>query len=377
MERKVRIGIPREIKKDERRVGLSPNCVSELKSQGHDVFVERDAGVGAGFMNAEYISNGALIVDDAESLFDEAEMILKVKEPQPVELARLRPRHILFCYLHLAPDLEQTNGLLTSGATAIAYESVVGARGDLPLLTPMSQVAGRMAVLAGARYLESIVGGQGVLISGVPGVSPAHVVVIGGGVVGRNAVEMAVGLGATVTVLDRDTHTLRMLANRFGSTVRTIYSNQAHILEAVCTADLVIGAVLLRGAKAPHLITKDMLKKMRAGSVIVDVSIDQGGCVETSRPTTHSEPTYVVNDVIHYCVANMPGAVPRTSTQALNNATLPYVLKLAGKGLVEAMRSDPGLMAGLSVHDGRITEPAVAQAMGAEYYPPMEVLGIG
>lgn len=372
----MRIGIPREIKTAERRVGLTPDYVAELKIHDHDVIVEHDAGVGAGFTNDEYIRAGASIVADAESVFNEAEMIVKVKELQPIEIALLQPHHIVFCYLHLAPDPDQTNGLLDSGSTAIAYESVVGTHGDLPLLTPMSQVAGRMAVYAAARCLESPSGGSGVLISGVPGVKPAGVVVIGGGVVGSNSVEMAVGLGAEVTVLDRNHATLQQLDRRFGPAVRTLYSTNAAIVESVCAADIVIGAVLLRGAKAPHLVTEEMIKQMRSGSVVVDVSIDQGGCIETSRPTTHMDPTYTLHDVIHYCVANMPGAVPRTSTRALNNATLPYILQIADKGLTESMRSDSGLMAGLSVYDGKITEPAVADAMNASYYPPKEVLGI-
>lgn len=376
MESDVLIGIPREIKTAERRVGLTPDYVAELTSHGHEVIVERGAGVGAGFSDEEYTASGASLTDYADNLFAEATMIVKVKEPQPSELARLRPQHILFCYLHLAPDPNQADGLITSGATAIAYESVVGPRGDLPLLAPMSQVAGRMSIHAGAACMESPSGGRGVLIGGVPGVAPASVVVIGGGVVGCNAVEMAVGLGADVTVIDRDTSVLQALSQRFGPAVRTLYSTNATLAESVCKADLVVGAVLLRGAKAPHLVTEEMVKQMRAGSVVIDVSIDQGGCVETSHPTTHSDPTYVVHDVVHYCVANMPGAVPRTSTQALNNATLPYVLTLADKGVKEAMRADIGLRAGLTVYDGRITEPAVADALGVKYHSPERILGI-
>ena len=370
------IGIPKEIKTAERRVGLTPDYVAELTGHGHKVIVQRGAGVGAGFSDEEYTESGASLADSADSLFAEAQMIVKVKEPQPSELARLRPQHTLFCYLHLAPDPEQADGLIASGATAIAYESVVGPHGDLPLLAPMSQVAGRMSIHAGAACLESPAGGRGVLIGGVPGVAPASVVVLGGGVVGRNAVEMAVGLGADVTVLDRDTSVLQDLAQRFGPAVRTLYSTRATLTEAVYNADLVVGAVLLRGAKAPNLVTEEMVKQMRAGSVVIDVSIDQGGCVETSHPTTHADPTYVVHDVVHYCVANMPGAVPRTSTQALNNATLPYVMRLADKGLEQALLTDEGLRAGLTVHGGRITEPAVADALGVEYHSPDEILGI-
>ena len=318
--------------------------------------------------------HGATIVDTADEAFDHAEMIVKVKEPQAVERARLRADHSLFTYLHLAPDPEQAHDLIDSGATAIAYESVVGPHGGLPLLAPMSQVAGRMSIQAGAHSLESAAGGRGVLLGGVPGVAPASVVVIGGGVVGRNAIEMAVGLGADVTVLDRDASVLEALSERFGPALRTLYSNGATLEAAVSTADLVIGAVLVRGAKAPHLVTAEMIKGMRPGSVIVDVAIDQGGCIETSRPTTHADPTYVVDDVVHYCVANMPGAVPRTSTQALNNATLPYVLKLADLGPVAAMLADDGLRAGLSVRAGQITEPAVADALGVEYVTPEDAL---
>ena len=372
----VRIGIPREIKTAERRVGLAPDCVAELANHGHDVFVERGAGVGAGFADDEYTDVGAWLVDGAAAVFAETEMIVKVKEPQESELTRLRPQHILFCYLHLAPDLEQTKGLIASGAAAIAYESVVGRHGDLPLLTPMSQVAGRMSIHAGAGCLQSTEGGRGVLLGGVPGVAPASVVIIGGGVVGSNAVEMAVGLGADVTVIDRDTAVLQSLARRFGPAVRTLYSTKATLFESVVKADLVVGAVLLRGAKAPNLVTEEMVQQMRPGSVVIDVAIDQGGFVETSRPTTHADPTYTVHGVVHYCVANMPGAVPRTSTQALNNATLPYVLQLADKGLAEALRADTGLRAGLSVHGGKVTEPAVASALGFEHHSPEEVLGL-
>ena len=366
----MRIGVPKEIKCAERRVGLTPDSMAELASRGHEMFIERGAGIGAGFRDDEYESCGASLVDSADALFGTAEMIVKVKELQPVELPRLRSHHILVAFLHLAPDPDQAKGLLASGATAIAYESVVGPRGGLPLLTPMSQVAGRMSIQAGAACLEASSGGRGVLLGGVPGVPPASVTVIGGGVVGRKAVEMAVGLGACVTVLDRDPGVLRQLADRFGPAVHTVYSNTASLEAAVIGADLVVGAVLVRGAKTPHLVKTTMVEKMRSGSAIVDVAIDQGGCSETSRPTTHTDPIYEVDGVVHYCVANMPGAVPRTSTQALNNATLPYLLRLADSGPAEAMRSDSGLRAGLTVHAGRITEPVVAAALGVSYSRP-------
>ncbi|MDE0120642.1 MAG: alanine dehydrogenase [bacterium] len=370
----MRIGVPKEIKNEERRVGLTPESVAEATDRGHEVFVEHRAGVGAGFSDAEYVACGARILDTADEVFEAGELIVKVKEPLAVERARLRRHHTLFTYLHLAPHPEQAHDLVASGATAIAYESVTDRSGRLPLLAPMSQVAGRMAVQAGARCLEASAGGRGVLLGGVPGVAAAHVVVIGGGVVGRNSVQMALGLGADVTVLDRDAAVLESLASRFGPAVRTLYSTPRTLAQLVQTADLVIGAVLLPGARTPRLITATMVKQMRPGSVIVDVAIDQGGCAETSRPTTHADPTYVVDGVVHYCVANMPGAVPRTSTQALNNVTLPYVLKLANMGPVEAIRSDPGLQDGLSVRRGHITEPAVADALGFPYTPPLETL---
>ncbi len=371
----MRIGVPREIKSEERRVGLTPDSVREVTDRGHEVYVERGAGSGAGFDDDEYKDRGAIMVPTAEELFEIAELIVKVKEPQAAERALLRADHTLFTYLHLAPDPDQAHDLLGSGATAIAYESVTDHRGRLPLLAPMSQVAGRLAIQAGARCLEASAGGRGVLLGGVPGVAAAPVTVIGGGVVGTNAVEMALGLGADVTVLDRDMAVLESLAARFGPALRTLYSSPSRLAQAVFTADLVIGAVLLPGARAPRLITRQMVKVMRPGTVIVDVAIDQGGCAETSRPTTHAEPTYVVDDVVHYCVANMPGAVPRTSTQALNNATLPYVHKLADQGVVEAIAADKGLQDGLSVRHGRITEPAVADALGLEYTEPLDTLG--
>lgn len=370
----MRIGIPKEIKSEERRVGLTPGGVTELIRRGHEVFVEHHCGDGAGFPDHEYGLQGATILDSAEDLFDTAELVLKVKEPQPSERAMLRCDHILFAYLHLAADAEQTADLMTSGATAIAYESVVGPDGGLPLLAPMSRVAGRMSIQAGAHCLESVSGGRGVLLGGVPGVPAASVVVIGGGVVGCNAIEMALGLGADVTVLDRDGSVLAHLSARFGPALRTLHSNTTALEATVPKADLVIGAVLVRGARAPHLVTAEMVKNLRSRSVLVDVAIDQGGCIETSRPTTHTNPTYILHDVVHYCVANMPGAVPRTSTQALENATLPYVTKLADRGPIEALRSDPGLRAGLSVYHGQVTEPAVADSLGYDHVAPEVVL---
>ena len=370
----MRIGVPKEIKNEEHRVGLTPESAAELVDRGHEVLVERRAGTGAGFDDEEYSTRGASVLHTAQEVFDRAELIVKVKEPQAAERARLRRDHTLFTYLHLAPDPEQADDLLASGCTAIAYESVTDGNGRLPLLSPMSQVAGRLAIQAGARCLEASGGGRGVLLGGVPGVAAAPVTVIGGGTVGTNAIEMALGLGAAVTVLDRDAGVLESLAARFGPALRTLYSSGDRLAEAVYTADLVVGAVLVRGARAPRLITTQMVKVMRPGTVIVDVAIDQGGCAETSRPTTHADPTYVVHDVVHYCVANMPGAVPRTSTQALNNVTLGYVLKLATAGVAEAIASDPGLQAGLSVHRGQITEPAVADALGLAYTDPLAAL---
>ena len=370
----MRIGVPKEIKSEERRVGLSPESVAVLVDQGHEVFVERRAGAGAGFDDETYSARGAWLCDRAAEVFDAAELIVKVKEPLAPERARLRQDHTLFTYLHLAADPPQADDLVASGATAIAYESVTDRNGRLPLLTPMSQVAGRLAVQAGARCLEASSGGRGVLLGGVPGVAAAPVTVIGGGVVGSNAIEMALGLGADVTVLDRDPGVLAALAARFGPALRTLYSNPQTLKDAVVGADLLIGAVLVPGARAPRLVSALMVKQMRPGAVIVDVAIDQGGCIETSRPTTHAEPTYVVDEVVHYCVANMPGAVPRTATQALNNATLPYVMKLADQGIVEAIAADTALQDGLTVRNGHITEPAVAESLGLPYTTPQATL---
>lgn len=368
------VGCPTEIKSNERRVGLTPNSVQELRRAGHDVVIQSGAGRGIGADDAAYEAVGAKIMPDAAAVFDASEMIVKVKEPQAVERAMLRPDHVLFTYLHLAPDPDQTTDLISSGATCIAYETVTSSRGGLPLLAPMSKVAGRMSVQAGAYHLEAPQGGAGLLLGGVPGVPPASVVVIGGGVVGENAIEMAVGLGADCSVLDRDSEVLDRLSKRFGPALRTIHSNAATTWNAVVDADLVIGAVLVRGDRAPKIVTEDMVKAMRAGSVLVDVAIDQGGCMETSKATTHAEPTYLVHDVVHYCVANMPGAVPRTSTYALNNETLPFTLALATKGVRAALEQDEHLRNGLNVASGKVTEPAVADELGYDYVAPLDAL---
>jgi len=370
----VLVGVPTEIKSAEKRVGLTPGSVRELVAHGHEVLVQRGAGAGIGAGDDDYAGAGARLADDAEEIWRRADLVVKVKEPQAAERARLRPGQVLFTYLHLAPDPDQTRDLVASGATCIAYETVTDARGRLPLLAPMSQVAGRMSIQAGAHALESPEGGAGVLLGGVPGVRSGRVVVIGGGVVGENAAEMAVGLGAEVTVVDRDLDVLAHLERRFGAALGTAYSTRTTVEDLVADADLVIGAVLVKGARAPKLVSEDMVRGMRAGSVVVDVAIDQGGCVETARPTTHAEPTYVVHDVVHYCVANMPGAVPRTSTHALNNATLPFVLALADAGAPAALRADPHLRNGLNVAAGLVTEPHVAEALGYEAHDPLDVL---
>jgi alanine dehydrogenase len=368
------VGVPKEIKQAELRVGLTPASVNELVVHGHEVVVETNAGVGIGASDDAYLEAGAKVLSSAEAVFDRAGMIVKVKEPQKPERALLRADHVLFTYLHLAPDPDQTADLVDSGATCIAYETVTAQDGSLPLLAPMSQVAGRMSIQAGAHALEAARGGAGLLIGGVPGVAPAKVVVIGGGVVGENAIEMAIGLGGDVTVLDRNVRVLEHLEQRFGSSIRTVYSNTATLREYVLDADLVVGAVLVPGAKAPRLVTAEMVSEMRTGSVLVDVAIDQGGCFETSHPTTHAEPTYIVDGVVHYCVANMPGAVPKTSTYALNNATLPFVLALADKGAVAALRDDPHLLNGLNVTGGRVTEPHVAESLDYPYLAPEEAI---
>ena len=359
----MRIGVPTEIKSDEYRVGLVPGSVRELTARGHEVLVQAGAGAGIFADDETYRRAGATIVPTAEAVFEAAEMIVKVKEPQPVECVQLRPHHILFTYLHLAPDPEQARGLLASGAAAIAYETVTDPAGGLPLLAPMSEVAGRLAIEAAAIALRRPTGGRGVLLGGVPGVRPAKVVVLGGGVVGTHAARMAVGLGADVVIIDKSLPRLRHLDELFLGRVVTLASTMHAIEDAVLDADVVIGAVLVAGASAPKLVRREMLASMKRGAVLVDVSIDQGGCFETSRPTTHANPTFEVDGIIHYCVANMPGAVPVTSAQALNNATLPFVLKLADKGLA-AFDRDKHLAAGLNVRDGRITHSAVAASLG-------------
>jgi alanine dehydrogenase len=365
----MRIGCPREIKNREYRVGLTPESAKELVKHGHEVWVETEAGTGIGASDQEYEAAGAKIHPDPAILYAECEMIVKVKEPQPDERAMLREGQILYTYLHLAPDPEQTTDLVKSGVTAIAYETVTGEGGTLPLLKPMSQVAGRMSIQAGATALEKAHGGRGVLLGGVPGVMPGKVVIIGGGVVGFNAAQMAVGLGADVTIMDRNPDVLERVGTHFEASAKTRFSNHANLEESVCEADLIIGAVLIPGAAAPKLVTRDMLKCMKPGAVLVDVAIDQGGCFETSHPTTHDNPTFVVDGIVHYCVANMPGAVSRTSTYALNNVTLPHALRIADLGWKEAMRTDPHLAQGLNVYAGHVTYPAVAEELGYELLP--------
>jgi alanine dehydrogenase len=365
----MRIGVPREIKVHEYRVGMVPAGVRELTGAGHQVLIETGAGNGIGVDDAEYRAVGAAIAASAAEVFQGADLVVKVKEPQPVECAMLRAGQVLFTYLHLAADPEQARSLMKSGATAIAYETVTGPRGTLPLLTPMSEVAGRMSIQVGAAGLQKAQGGFGILLGGVPGVPPARVVILGGGVSGTHAAEMAVGLRADVTVVDRSVDRLRELSAQFGATIQTAYSTTETIERLVRDADLVIGAVLVAGGAAPKLVTRAMIKTMKVGAVLVDISIDQGGCFETSRPTTHADPTFVVDGVIHYCVANMPGAVPRTSTLALTNATLPYVRSLADLGWQAAFKRDPGLAAGLNVHAGEITHEVVARALGLKARP--------
>ncbi|MDE8650764.1 alanine dehydrogenase [Novosphingobium album (ex Liu et al. 2023)] len=370
----MRVGTVREIKNHEYRVGLTPESAHELVAHGHEVWVETGAGLGIGAADSAYAAAGVTILPDAASVFAGCEMIVKVKEPQAAERAMLREGQVLYTYLHLAPDPEQTADLVRSGVTAIAYETVTGARGSLPLLKPMSQVAGRMSIQAGATALEKAHGGRGVLLGGVPGVMPAKVVVIGGGVVGFNAAQMAVGLGADVTILDRDPEALERLGIHFESRAKTRFSSRANLAESVAEADLVIGAVLIPGAAAPKLVTRAMLGTMKQGAVLVDVAIDQGGCFETSHPTTHADPTFIVDGIVHYCVANMPGAVSRTSTYALNNVTLPHALAIADKGWKQALRDDPHLAAGLNVHAGQITFAAVARELGYAHVPVESVI---
>ncbi|MEZ5932306.1 MAG: alanine dehydrogenase [Alphaproteobacteria bacterium] len=370
----MRIGTPKEIKNHEYRVGLTPESVSELASNGHEVLVETHAGEGIGADDQAYVEAGAVIVDSAEEVFAKAEMIVKVKEPQVVERKMLRKDQILYTYLHLAPDPEQTKDLIASGAVCIAYETVTDQHGGLPLLKPMSQVAGRMSVQAGAAALEKSKGGRGVLLGGVPGVMPGKVVIIGGGVVGFNAAQMAVGLGADVTILDRSPEVLERLGMYFQAQAKTRFSSRANLAASIADADLVVGAVLVPGAAAPKLVTRAMLKTMKPGAVLVDVAIDQGGCFETSKPTTHQDPIYIVDGIVHYCVANMPGGVARTSTYALNNVTLPHALRIAEKGWVQALKDDPHLRNGLNVWNGQVTCEPVARDLGYRYVPAEDAI---
>ncbi|MWJ27361.1 alanine dehydrogenase [Halomonas sp. ZH2S] len=371
----MKVAVPKEIKNHEYRVALTPTGVRELTGRGHQVSVQAAAGEGAGFTDADYQAAGAHVEADVDALWQGAELILKVKEPQAEEVARLSSGQTLFTYLHLAAEEKLTLGLLESGATCIAYETVTDSRGGLPLLAPMSTVAGRMAVQAGAHSLEKAQGGAGVLLPGVPGVSPGKVTVIGGGVVGENAARMALGLGADVTILDKSLARLEVLDDRYQGRIKTVYSTADALDEAVRDSDMIVGAVLIPGAAAPKLITRKMLADMQPGSVLVDVAIDQGGCFETSKPTTHADPTYIVEGIVHYCVANMPGAVARTSTLGLTNATLPFVIALADKGWQKALADDAHFLPGLNVHDGRVTYQAVADAFGLEYTDPASVVG--
>ncbi len=371
----MRIGVPTEIKTDEYRVGMTPASVREAVHHGHEVMVQRDAGHTIGLSNADYERAGASIAGSAEEVFAGSELIVKVKEPQPSEVAMLNEQHVLFTYLHLAPDPELTRSLAATGCAGVAYETVTNEFGGLPLLAPMSEVAGRMSVQAGAHCLEIEQGGRGMLLGGVPGTLPAKVVVLGGGNVGTNAARVALGMEADVTLLDISLPRLAELDIHFGPALNTLFSTVDAVHQTVAEADLVVGAVLVPGAEAPRLISEDMVRDMKKGSVIVDVAIDQGGCVETAKATTHSEPTYVVHEVVHYCVANMPGAVARTSTFALNNATLPFTLALADKGLHAALRDDVHLRRGLNVFGGNVTFEAVAEATGSRYVPAEEAIG--
>ena len=368
------IGVPTEIKQDEYRVALTPSGVRELTDRGHEVLVQAGAGLGSAIADDAYLAQGARIVSDADAVFAGAELIVKVKEPQPEEVARIESRHTLFTYLHLAPDPVLTRGLMASGATCVAYETVTDARGRLPLLAPMSEVAGKIAAQAGAFMLEKPLGGRGLLLGGVPGVAAGRVMVIGGGVVGQNAAEIAIGLGAEVYVFDRSIDRLRDLEVLLNGQASTCYASTLEIEQRLPEVDLVIGAVLVHGAKAPHVVTREQLGRMKPGAVLVDVSIDQGGCFETSRATTHSDPTYEVDGITHYCVANMPGAVPITSTYALTNATMPYLLKLADQGAQQALTSDPGFLGGLNVCGGKVTYAPVAEAVGVEHLPAGDAL---
>ncbi len=368
------IGVPKEIKDNESRVGLVPAGVKALRDQGNRVLVEQHAGAGSGIPDVEYVTAGAEILSTSAEVWANAEMIVKVKEPIASEYGLMRGGQILFTYLHLAPDVELTRALLQNKVTGIAYETICNARGELPLLIPMSEIAGRMSIQIGAAYLERPNGGRGVLLGGVPGVLPAKVVIIGGGIVGKHAAQMAIGLGAQVTIIDNNLKQLRALDDIFQGRILTLISNTYNIRNAIEDADLVIGAVLIPGASAPKLITREMLSCMYKGAVIVDVAVDQGGCVETSRPTTHSNPTFMVDDVLHYCVANMPGAVPRTSTFALTNATLPYALRLASEGFLKAIAGDAGLKTGVNTYRGQVTYQAVASAQELAYTPITDLI---
>ncbi len=363
------VGVPNEIKTHEYRVAMIPVGVEELTRTGHKVVVQAGAGQGSGISDEQYAQNGAEIVQTAEEVWKRSDLIVKVKEPLPVEWPHMRPGQLVFTYFHFAADEQLTRAVMASGATAIAYETIRDAKGNLPLLTPMSEVAGRMSIQEGAKYLERPFDGRGILLGGVPGVRPATVVILGGGIVGANAAKVAAGLGANVFILDINLDRLRYLDDVMPPNVTTLFSDRHNILDSLAQADLVIGAVLIPGARAPHLVRRADLKNMPPRAVIIDVAIDQGGCVETSRPTTHSQPTYIVDDVVHYCVTNMPGAVGRTSTYALTNVTLPYVLQLACKGFGKAVSENAGLAQGVNVHDGRITNPAVAATFGFEYVP--------
>ena len=361
------VGVPREIKQDEYRVALIPVGAEELSHAGHQVLVERGAGLGSGIPDELYIENGAEIVDSAAEIFRRADLIIKVKEPQPSEWPLLRPGQIVFTYFHFAADKELTKGMLNTGATAVAYETLRGRNGGLPCLTPMSEVAGRMSIQEGAKYLERPQEGRGILLGGVPGVPPAHIAIFGGGVVGKNAAQIAAGFEADVNILDVNVDRLRYLEDIMPANVNTLYSDRHNIREQLMRADLVIGAVLITGARAPHLVTRADLKLMKQGAVIIDVAIDQGGCFETSRPTTHSKPTYIVDGIVHYCVTNMPGAVGRTSTYALCNVTFPYALRIANLGLAAACAQDPGLAEAVNMHAGQVTNRAVAETFGMEF----------
>jgi len=370
----MRIGVPKEIKIQEYRVGMVPATVRELTGRGHEVLVQSGAGAGIGFQDEAYEAAGAAIVADGQAVFEQAELIVKVKEPQTQERQWLRPEHTIFTFLHLAPDPQQTADLIASGATCVAYETVTDVRGGLPLLAPMSEVAGRLAIQAGANCLEKMSGGSGILLGGIPGVEPGKVLIVGGGTVGFNAAQMAVGLGARVVVIDRAAHVLRRFDAQFESRIATVYSSVDAIERHLPSTDLVIGAVLVPGAATPKLVRREHLGLMKPGSVVVDVAIDQGGCCESSRPTTHDEPTFIEQGVVHYCVTNMPGVVPRTSTFALNNATLPFIIEMAEKGVRKALEQNPHLLNGLNVYRGMLTEQPVAEAQGRAYVPVSEAI---